>query len=359
MIRINGVEIGLENVKTNGAQELTKNPSKYQVVQASKIRRSTILPQRIHGEIIAKSVQQMGILQPLIVRPLSGCSDEYELIDGLGRFEGLEKDQMVQVKIVDASDIQSFRISNATYQRKDQTVLDRALFFQAWLQAIIKEKGTKNGAQAELVKNVGCSEGLISQYLAVSTLFEKLKSLNLNWDFSTLKTMDLNRLYQLSMLVESPHLSEVALELENKPDMPLTELKAKVEYTRTSQDVTDGLNLIGDDCSTTGESSPAETLKKKSEATQQKLTHIVSKAIQNLSEVSDKLSLLMLEIESNTEKYASTEAINTVSNVLKLLSKLQACTVTLTRMAPTSARATNINADQDSTSTKEQFENIA
>ena len=319
----------MENVKTNGGNKLAKNGSKHQTVQASKIHRSTIIPQRSHGEIIAKSVQQVGILQPLIVRPLSGCPGEYELIDGLGRFESLEKDQTVPVEIVDASDIQSFRISNATYQREDQTVLDRAMFFQAWLQVITKQKETKEGAQADLAKELACSEGLISQYLAVNRLFEKLKTLKPNEDFSALKKMDLNRLYQLSKLLENAHLAEVALELEKKPDTTLDEVKSKVVYMETTQKSIDSLSLISDSPPTSGP-SPAATMKKVPEAT---LNNIVCKATEGLNRIGPKLGSLMREIENNTQQYTSTEVMNTISQVLKLLSKLESCTETLSKIA--------------------------
>jgi hypothetical protein len=43
--------------------------------------------------------------------------------------------------------------SARAYQREDQTVLDRAMFFQEWLQVIAKQKGTKEGAQADLSKD--------------------------------------------------------------------------------------------------------------------------------------------------------------------------------------------------------------
>jgi ParB/RepB/Spo0J family partition protein len=320
-----------------------ENNSKYQLVSMRNIHPSTILPQRDHREIIAKSVKEVGIIQPLIVRPLSDSPGQYELIDGLGRLESLESDQLVPVQIVEATDSEAFRISNTTFKRQGRTTFDRACFFQAWLQTIINQKGNKDGAQAELAKNVGCSEGLISQYLAINQLFEKIKSLNPNQNFSMLKTMDLNRLYILSRIVENPHLSEVVLELEKKPDVTLDELKAKVEYLRTSQVSIDSLNLIPSDPTPDTASPHTVTLEKASKASQSKLTTVVTKATQNLTEVSYELSNLMLEIEKNTEKYASTEIIKTVNRVLKLLSELRSCTETLNKIAQP-----NTNSDQSS-----------
>lgn len=65
--------------------------------------------------------------------------------------------------------------------------------------------------------------------------------------------------------------------------------------------------------------------------TPKKLIDLLSKATKNLNEVTPKLNGLMHEIETDTEKYSSTQTLFTVKHVLRLLKKLQKYTEMLTQ----------------------------
>lgn len=178
-------------------------------------------------------------------------------------------------------------------------------------------------------KRANRTEGLISQYRAIRQLFEKLKTLAPNVAFSALKIWDLNRLYQLSKLFDNPKLLEIALELENKPETRLEDLKSLVndiQVATTEPTIsTDGSDLK------TGQSVAAKAHENLPKPTPKKLANLLSKATKNLNEVAPKLNGLIHEIETDTEKYSSTQTIATVKHVLRLLKKLQSYTEALTQ----------------------------
>jgi ParB/RepB/Spo0J family partition protein len=299
---------------------------------AGKIHVSKVLPKRIHGNELAKSVKQLGVVQPLIVKPLQGCPGEFELIDGHGRLESVQPYELVPVDIVNVPDSEVFQISNATFQRKNRTACEIAEFYESWLQVIIREKGTRDGAQAELAKRANHTEGLISQYLAIHQLFEKLKTLAPDVAFSTLKKWDLNRLYQLSKLLDNPKLLEIAKELENKPETRVEDLKPSVKSIQLTPN--EPPISIQVSYSETDQSISAKAPENLPKPTPKKLASLLKKATQILNEIGPKLNGLMLGIETDTEKYSTTQTLTNVRHVLRLLKKLQSYTEMLTQ--PTS-----------------------
>lgn len=315
---------------TDLEQNTNSNTEKFVILPANLIRPSSVLPKRAHGNEIKKSIKQMGVIQPLIVRAIRDSNNPgFELIDGHGRAEGLEPNELVSLKIVEAKDSEVFQISNATFQRKNRTANEIAEFYEGWLQVIVKEKETKEGAQAELAKKANRTEGLISQYLAIRQLFEKLKTLSPNIAFSALKIWDLNRLYQLTKLQYNPKLLEIALELENKPETHLEDLKSLVNNIQQAPMEP----IISTDGSSpnAGQCEAAIAPDNMPKPTPKKLIDLLSKATKNLNEVTPKLNGLMHEIETDTEKYSSTQTLFTVKHVLRLLKKLQKYTEMLTQ----------------------------
>jgi ParB/RepB/Spo0J family partition protein len=317
----------------------------FELVSASKIHPSKILPTRTHGEKINQSVESEGILVPLIVRRLPDRPGEFELIDGNGRFEKTTPDQLVPIEIVEASDTEAFKISNATFQRKDRTTYERAEFYAKWLESIVQEKGVLECAQVELVRQVGCSEALISQYLAVFNLFKKLERLDAKADFSMLKTWKLNPLYQLHNLVDNPKLLQIVLDLQKTPDISFDDLKDlvnkniaeqndQVQLSEGCQQAKEALNLLpsdepSDETNIQKEKSTPLRHAKNQPDLNKKLTDLTFKATQNLHAVTERLSRLINEIEVDTEKYATSTVLTSVKHVLKLLEKLEKYTDSL------------------------------
>jgi hypothetical protein len=340
------------------SQELEQNQTNHQSVLVSKIHPSKILPKRNHGQEISKSIEKVGILVPLIVRCLPDKSDEYELVDGHGRFEGLKPDQWVTVEIIKATDIETFRISNATFQRKDRSAYEMAVFYGKWLEAITGKEKIFEGAQGELARLAGCTDGLISQYLAVHNLFIKLESLAPDFNFSALKKLGLNPLYQLNRLFDSPKLLDKAKELEKNPRLNLKEVKLLVKEARKAQvdpnelsesqlDAMESLKLV--DNPEEPAVLPTELGSEKQFSINHKLKEIVPKATQNLTNLNEILSELMPQIVSEVEKSALSNVLNAIAQVLMLFQKLQLIAGESSQQivsAETSAASSESNGDE-------------
>jgi ParB/RepB/Spo0J family partition protein len=342
---------------SNAANETNPNARKISMIQAKKIHVSNILPGRSHGKNIEVSVKRVGILQPLIVREIKDSPGEYELIDGHGRFESLEQEQFVLVEIISANDTEVFDISHATFQRKERTTFERAQFYHNWFSSIVKKNGAVLGAQAELAKSANRTEGLISQYLSVHKLFEKLQNTVGIFDFTPLKSMDLNRLYKLSKLLEDPRLPEIAKSLINFPSIPFDDLKLTIDNTQSPQTASNSSNLQdskeGSNSTESSNNNPNNSNMKEIASCQlvfspKKLDNLLNRATNNLGEVAPKLSNVLVEISSTTEKYYSAQTLKIMKRILRLLKKLDSCAQTLS----------SINQTTESTKSSQSMESV-
>ena len=73
----------MTNISINKLHEFKDHP--YQVIDNDEMNR------------LIESVQQQGIMSPLIVRPLEGTKDEYEIISGHRRFRAAQKAGLAEV----------------------------------------------------------------------------------------------------------------------------------------------------------------------------------------------------------------------------------------------------------------------
>lgn len=205
---------------------------RFEVVKAGSIHPSPLLPAREHGSEVTMSTKAVGIQVPLIVRPVEGRPDEYDLIDGHGRLEALDPEEDVLADVRSGlSDVDVFRISEATSKRTQKTAYENAVFYAAYVDAVTKAKGEK-GAVATVAAEALISESQLSQYLAINGLFHELKEKKPETEFEKLKTLGVNRLYELSKSREDLRLAEIALEVEEKADVLTAEgIKQLAETT--------------------------------------------------------------------------------------------------------------------------------
>lgn len=73
----------MTNISINKLHEFRDHP--YQVLDNEEMNS------------LIESVQQQGIMTPLIVRPLEGTTDEYEIISGHRRFRATQKAGLAEV----------------------------------------------------------------------------------------------------------------------------------------------------------------------------------------------------------------------------------------------------------------------
>lgn len=184
---------------------------KFLLVEARKLHPSSILPKREHDPEISESARREGIQQPIIVRPLPGREDEYEIVDGHGRVETLDGNTKVVVDLrYDLKKSDVFKTSEATFKRNDRTTYDRAVFYKSWVDAVIEENGKERGAQKRVAEEAGLSEGEISQYLTIWKLFQVLEPLASEEKFDALKKLGINPLYRLAKIDNEQALLQVA-----------------------------------------------------------------------------------------------------------------------------------------------------
>lgn len=104
-------------------------------------------------ETLVASVKEFGLLQPILVRPVAGQTDSYEIVAGERRWRAAQKAQLHEVPVVvrnmgDQDALQLGLIENL--QRSDLTVIDEALGYRR-LSDEFKQ------TQEEISKTVGKS----------------------------------------------------------------------------------------------------------------------------------------------------------------------------------------------------------
>jgi len=201
-------------------------------VPVSKLRGSSVLPKRdSYDEKILESMKRDGVQQPLIVRQCPDDPNLYEIIDGHMRRQALKQDDKALVDVrVDAKDSEVFQISHMTFNRGPLSTYERARFYSTWTEAE-KRESDKTGAQARVADSAGISEGLVSQYLMISQMFQELEKLigsTAPETVNALKNLGVNRLYELSRLTGTSVFAKTAEQLAENPRMPIRKLKQLV-----------------------------------------------------------------------------------------------------------------------------------
>jgi ParB family chromosome partitioning protein len=80
-------------------------------------------------DALVESVKQMGLLQPILVRPVAGERDSYEIVAGERRWRAAQKAQLHDVPVVvrPLDDLESLQIALIeNLQRSDLTAIDEA-----------------------------------------------------------------------------------------------------------------------------------------------------------------------------------------------------------------------------------------
>jgi ParB family chromosome partitioning protein len=104
-------------------------------------------------ETLVESVREFGLLQPILVRPIAGQPDTYEIVAGERRWRAAQKAQLHDVPVVvrgmsDQDALQLGLIENL--QRADLTPIDEAQAYHRLMESF-------NQTQDEIAKTVGKS----------------------------------------------------------------------------------------------------------------------------------------------------------------------------------------------------------
>ncbi|WP_291847322.1 ParB/RepB/Spo0J family partition protein [Bradyrhizobium sp.] len=117
------------------------------------------------GEL-ASSVKQHGVIQPIVVRPVKGAQDRYEIIAGERRWRaaqlaGLHEVPIVPVDVGDSAALEIMIIENV--QREDLNAMEEAQGYHALANEFKR-------SQEEIAKDVGKSRSHVANMMRLTKL---------------------------------------------------------------------------------------------------------------------------------------------------------------------------------------------
>ncbi|WP_420131065.1 ParB/RepB/Spo0J family partition protein [Rhodopseudomonas sp.] len=129
---------------------------------------------------LSDSIKQHGVIQPIVVRPVKGATDRFEIIAGERRWRaaqraGLHEVPIVPVEVSDALALEIAIVENV--QREDLNPLEEALGYHALANDFKR-------SQDEIAKIVGKSRSHVANMMRLTKLPEDVQSLIAAGDLS-------------------------------------------------------------------------------------------------------------------------------------------------------------------------------
>ncbi len=124
-------------------------------------------------ETLTASIREKGILQPIIVRPVAGKSNAFQIIAGERRWRAAQKARrhMVPVIVKELSDAEALEIALIeNVQRTDLNPIEEAAGYQALI-------GEFNYTQEQLAKVIGKSRSHLANMLRLLSLPESVQEM--------------------------------------------------------------------------------------------------------------------------------------------------------------------------------------
>jgi ParB family chromosome partitioning protein len=121
---------------------------------------------------LAASIRERGIIQPIVVRPLRGATDTFEIIAGERRWRAGQRAGLhdVPVVVVEANDAQSLEFAIIeNVQRADLNAMEEAAGYQALIDEF-------NHSQDDVAQFVGKSRSHVANTLRLLKLPEAVKN---------------------------------------------------------------------------------------------------------------------------------------------------------------------------------------
>ena len=199
----------MTNISINKLHEFRDHP--YQVLDNEEMNS------------LIESVQQQGIMMPLIVRPLEGTTDEYEIISGHRRFRAAQKAGLAEVPAFIrpvSRDEAAIMVVDSNLHREHLLPSEKAFAYKLKAEAL-KHQGQRNDLTSEqlapklstelIAEQEGTSKDTVKRYIRLTKLIPDI-----------LKMVDEQRI-AFSVGVELSYLTEneqqdlfEAIELEDK-----------------------------------------------------------------------------------------------------------------------------------------------
>ena len=161
----------MTNISINKLHEFRDHP--YQVLDNDEMNR------------LIESVQQQGIMTPLIVRPLEGTTDEYEIISGHRRFRAAQKAGLAEVPAFIrpvSRDEAAIMVVDGNLHREHILPSEKAFAYKMKYEAMRHQGtscqfGTKSRTDEMIAEKSNDSARQIQRYIRLTNLIPELLKL--------------------------------------------------------------------------------------------------------------------------------------------------------------------------------------
>ena len=157
------------------AETSVDRPRGQRKVPTGALRPNTRNPRRVFSDTelneLVASLRERGIIQPIVVRPVRGAAESFEIIAGERRWRAAQRAGLHEVPVVsiDATDAEALQIAIIeNVQRADLNALEEAEGYHA----LMEEFGN---SQDEVAKTIGKSRSHVANTLRLLKLPETVK----------------------------------------------------------------------------------------------------------------------------------------------------------------------------------------
>jgi ParB family transcriptional regulator, chromosome partitioning protein len=152
-----------------------QRPQGQRRVSTAALRPNVRNPRRMFSDDelneLAASVRERGIIQPIVVRPVRGVADAFEIIAGERRWRAAQRAALheVPVVVVEATDEESLQLAIIeNVQRSDLNPLEEAEGYRALIRDF-------SYSQDDVARMVGKSRSHVANMLRLQTLPDRVK----------------------------------------------------------------------------------------------------------------------------------------------------------------------------------------
>jgi ParB family transcriptional regulator, chromosome partitioning protein len=120
---------------------------------------------------LAASLRERGIIQPIVVRPIRGVADSYEIIAGERRWRAAQRAGLheVPVVVIEATDVEALQLAIIeNVQRADLNPLEEAEGYRALIRDF-------SYSQDDVARTVGKSRSHVANLLRLQTLPDRVR----------------------------------------------------------------------------------------------------------------------------------------------------------------------------------------
>jgi ParB family chromosome partitioning protein len=158
-----------------GTESATERPRGQRKIPTSSLQPNPRNPRRVFSDAeldeLAASLRERGIIQPIVVRPMRGVPDGYEIIAGERRWRAAQRASLhdVPVVIIEATDAEALQLAVIeNVQRTDLNPLEEAEGYRALIRDF-------SHSQDDVARMVGKSRSHVANTLRLQTLPDRVR----------------------------------------------------------------------------------------------------------------------------------------------------------------------------------------